>query len=283
MRWIGRRQSDNIEDRRGVTPGRIVGGGIGTVVIALIFWMLGGNPADVLNLVQQQGTGQSTVTNYQASPEEQSLTEFVRVVLGDTEDVWRELFRRAGRTYEAPKLVLFSGQVESACGSASAASGPFYCPGDGKVYIDLSFCEELRTQFKAPGDFAIAYVIAHEVGHHVQRLLGISDKVAALRDQVDEREYNRLSVKMELQADFLAGVWAHHDQQMNNILEEGDIEEALNAASAVGDDRIQNMTQGYVVPDAFTHGSAAQRRQWFHKGFETGDMNQGDTFADASP
>ncbi|MEO8168423.1 MAG: neutral zinc metallopeptidase [bacterium] len=283
MRWIGRRQSDNIEDRRGATPGRLVGGGIGTLVIVAVVWLLGGNPADVLNSVQPQGGDQSTVSDYQASPEEKSLSEFVGVVLRDTEDVWKELFKQGGRIYQVPKLVLFNGQVESACGSASTASGPFYCPGDKRVYIDLAFCEELRTRFKAPGDFAVAYVIAHEVGHHVQRLLGISDKVATMRDRLSEKEYNKLSVRLELQADFLAGVWAHHDQQMNNILEEGDIDEALNAASAVGDDNIQKMTQGYVVPDAFTHGSAEQRKQWFYKGFKTGDMNQGDTFADRNP
>ncbi len=283
MRWIGRRQSDNIEDRRGATPGRLVGGGIGTLVIVAVVWLLGGNPADVLNSVQPQGGDQSTVSDYQASPEEKSLSEFVGVVLGDTEDVWKKLFKQGGRIYQVPKLVLFNGQVESACGSASTASGPFYCPGDKRVYIDLAFCEELRTRFKAPGDFAVAYVIAHEVGHHVQRLLGISDKVATMRDRLSEKEYNKLSVRLELQADFLAGVWAHHDQQMNNILEQGDIDEALNAASAVGDDNIQKMTQGYVVPDTFTHGSAEQRKQWFYKGFKTGDMNQGDTFADMNP
>ncbi len=282
MRWIGRRQSDNIEDRRGISSGGIVGGGIGMLVIALIFWLLGGNPADILNLVQPQDGGQSTVSNYQPSREEKSLAEFVGVVLGDTEDVWKELFQQSGRMYEVPNMVLFSGQVESACGSATAASGPFYCPGDKKVYIDLSFCEQLRTQFKAPGDFAIAYVIAHEVGHHVQRLLGTSDKVTAMRGRLSEKEYNKLSVRLELQADFFAGVWAYHVQRMNNILEEGDIDEALHAASAVGDDKIQKMTQGYVVPDAFTHGSAEQRKQWFYKGFKTGDMNQGDTFEDVN-
>lgn len=283
MRWIGRRQSENIEDRRGSTPGRIVGGGIGTIVIVLIVWLLGGNPGDVLRLLEQQGGDQSTVSNnYQAGKEEQALAEFVGVVLGDTEDVWRELFHQNGNVYDVPRLVLFNGRVESACGLAGAASGPFYCSGDSRVYIDLSFCEELRTQFEAPGDFAVAYVIAHEVGHHVQHLLGISDRVAEMRGRLGEKEYNKLSVRLELQADFLAGVWAHHDQRMNNILEEGDIDEALNAASAVGDDRIQNMTQGYVVPDAFTHGSSEQRKQWFLRGFTTGDMSQGDTFNDAN-
>ncbi|MFN0157575.1 MAG: neutral zinc metallopeptidase [Bacteroidota bacterium] len=284
MRWMGRRQSDNIEDRRGASPsGKMVGGGIGTIVIALIFWLLGGNPNDILNVVQEQGGGQSTGSAYQATEQEQALAEFVGVVLGDTEDVWNELFRQGGGTYELPKLVLFSGQVESACGLSSAASGPFYCPGDKRVYIDLSFCEQLQNQLNAPGDFAVAYVIAHEVGHHVQRLMGTTDQVHQMRGRVSEKEYNQLSVRLELQADFFAGVWAHHAQRAKNILEEGDIEEALNAASAVGDDTIQKMTQGRVVPDAFTHGSSAQRKQWFYKGFKTGDVSQGDTFEDVNP
>ena len=281
MRWMGRRQSGNVEDRRGLTGGKVLGGGIGAVVIALIFWLLGGNPADILNVVQQGGE-QSSVSPYQPTSEEQTLAQFVGVVLGDTEDVWGNLFQQRGSVYDAPTLVLFSGQVESPCGLSSAAAGPFYCPGDSKIYIDLSFCDQLRTEFRAPGDFAVAYVIAHEVGHHVQNLLGISEKVAGMRGRLSEKEFNELSVRLELQADFLAGVWAHHAQRMNDILEAGDIDEALNAASAVGDDRIQKMTQGYVVPDAFTHGSSEQRRRWFHRGFETGDMSQGDTFKDVA-
>ena len=186
---------------------------------------------------------------------------------------------RPGNEYRPPKLVLYTDMVQSACGFSSAASGPFYCPGDEKVYIDLSFCRELQNRFEAPGDFAVAYVLAHEVGHHVQNLLGINDKVMAMRDRLAQTEFNRYSVAMELQADFLSGVWAHHDQKLNNILEEGDLEEALNAASAVGDDRIQRRTQGTVMPDAFTHGTSEQRRSWFQKGFQTGDINQGDTFA----
>lgn len=280
MRWIGRRQSDNVEDRRGVTTGRVVGGGIGTVVIALVVLLLGGNPEEVMKMVQPQGGEPGAVTNYEPTAEEQQLAAFVGVVLGDTEDIWRELFRQEGRTYEEPKLVLFSGRVESACGLADAASGPFYCPGDERVYIDLAFCEELRSRFQAPGDFAVAYVIAHEVGHHVQRLLGITERVAAMRERLSERDYNAMSVRLELQADFLAGVWAHHDQRLNNVLEEGDIDEALNAASAVGDDTIQRRSRGYVVPDAFTHGTAEQRRRWFSKGFRTGDLGQGDTFGE---
>lgn len=280
MRWIGRRQSGNIEDRRGFSTGGIVGGGVGTVVIALIVMLLGGNPEEILRQVQPQGGDPGAVSNYQPTEEEQALASFVGVVLGDTEDVWRELFRLTGRTYREPTLVLFTGGVQSACGSASSASGPFYCPGDEKVYIDLAFCDQLRTEFRAPGDFAVAYVIAHEVGHHVQRSLGIMDRVAELRGSLSEKEYNAVSVRVELQADFLAGVWAHHAQRMSDILEEGDIDEALNAASAVGDDAIQSRTQGYIVPDAFTHGTAEQRKHWFYKGFKTGDMDQGDTFGE---
>jgi len=277
MRWIGRRQSDNVEDRRGLTPKRVVGGGIGTLVILLIVWLLGGNPLEFLQNMPDTELG--TVSETQTDGADDELAQFVGVVLGDTEDVWGRLFRQAGREYRPPKLVLYTDMVQSACGFSSAASGPFYCPGDEKVYVDLSFCRELQDRFEAPGDFAVAYVLAHEVGHHVQNLLGINDKVMALRERLDEREFNRYSVAMELQADFLSGVWANHDQQLNDILEEGDLEEALNAASAVGDDRIQRRTRGTVIPETFTHGTSEQRRFWFQKGFQTGDMNQGDTFA----
>jgi predicted metalloprotease len=253
----------------------VAGGTVGTIVIALLVWVLGGNPMDVLkNSVQETETA-TEGTNTQTSDE---LTQFVSVVLKDTEDVWHKLFSDAGKTYREPKLVVFSQSTQSACGYTSAATGPFYCPGDEKVYIDLDFLEQLQQQVNAPGDFAQAYIIAHEVGHHVQKLLGITDQMESLRSQVSEAEYNEYSVRLELQADFLAGVWAYHDQKMKNILEEGDIEEALNAASAVGDDRIQMQSQGYVVPDAFTHGTSEQRVRWFTKGFKTGDMNQGDTF-----
>jgi predicted metalloprotease len=200
------------------------------------------------------------------------------VVLGDTEEIWGQLFAKEGATYRQPKVVLFTGQVESACGLASAASGPFYCPGDENVYLDLSFFDELSQRFGAKGDFAAAYVIAHEIGHHVQKQLGITDKIDAMRGRVSEEEYNQMSVRLELQADFLAGVFAHFEQESMNAIEPGDIEEALNAASSIGDDRLQKMSQGYVVPDAFTHGTSAQRTEWFKRGFETGDMNQGDTF-----
>ncbi len=277
MRWIGRKQSDNVEDRRGITPKTMVGGGIGTLVILLIVWLLGGNPLEFLQ--NMPDTEMGTVSETQTGGANDELAQFVGVVLGDTEDVWGELFRQAGSEYRPPKLVLYTDMVQSACGFSSAASGPFYCPGDEKVYIDLSFCQELQDRFQAPGDFAVAYVLTHEVGHHVQNLLGINDKVMAMRDRVSQKEFNRYSVAMELQADFLAGVWANHDQKLNNILEEGDIEEALNAASAVGDDRIQKMTRGTVMPDAFTHGTSEQRQAWFRKGFQTGDINQGDTFA----
>ena len=276
MRWKGREQSGNVEDRRGVSGKTIVAGGtVGTIVIVLLVWVLGGNPMEVLkNSVQETETA-TKGTNTQTSDE---LTQFVSVVLKDTEDVWNTLFSQSGKTYREPTLVIYSTSTQSACGYSSAATGPFYCPGDEKVYIDLDFLEQLQQEINAPGDFAQAYIIAHEVGHHVQKLLGITDQMESLRNQVSQAEYNEYSVKLELQADFLAGVWAYHDQQMKNILEEGDIEEALNAASSVGDDRMQMQSQGYVVPDAFTHGSAEQRVRWFTKGFRTGDISQGDTF-----
>lgn len=276
MRWIGRRQSTNVEDRRGSTPKKVVGGGCGTIVIILIIWLLGGNPLELLN--NMQVGDQSSVSTYQGTAEENEMAQFVSVVLGDTEDVWNMLFQQGGNTYREPKLVLYSEAVQSACGYSSAATGPFYCPGDEKVYIDLSFLNEMQRRFQAPGDFAAAYVIAHEVGHHVQNLLGINEQVMAYRGRVSQREFNQLMVKLELQADFFAGVWAHHAERINRILEQGDIEEAMNAASAVGDDRIMKQTQGYVVPDAFTHGTSEQRMRWFLKGLKTGDMNQGDTF-----
>lgn len=276
MRWKGREQSGNVEDRRGVSGKTIVAGGtVGTIVILLLVWVLGGNPMDVLQNRAQETENATEGTNTQASDE---LTQFVSVVLKDTEDVWNTLFTESGSTYREPKLVVFSQATQSACGYASAATGPFYCPGDEKVFIDLDFLQQMQQQLNATGDFAIAYIIAHEVGHHVQKLLGITDQMESLRGQVSQAEYNEYSVRLELQADFLAGVWAYHAQQTKNILEEGDIEEALNAASSVGDDRMQMQSQGCVVPDAFTHGSAEQRVRWFTKGFQTGDMNQGDTF-----
>ncbi len=245
------------------------------LVLVLLVAVLGGDP---MALLQQAGNQPQPAGNQPAGNEPDESKEFVEAVLADTEDVWRELFRKQGRQYRDPKLVLFRGQADSACGFASAAVGPFYCPVDQKVYLDLSFFDDLRTRFKSPGDFAQAYVIAHEIGHHVQNQLGITDKVHGMRGRVSQEEYNQLSVRLELQADFLAGVWAHHAQRMKNILEPGDIDEALRAATAIGDDKIQMQTRGYVVPDSFTHGSSAQRERWFRRGLATGDMSQGDTF-----
>lgn len=279
MRWKGRRQSDNVEDMRSST-GRSIGfkgGIIGTLVIAVIIYFLGGDPMQVLNL---GNTGQTaTVEETELSAHDKEMGEFVSVVLADTEDVWNKLFSAMGETYREPKLVLFRGGVKSACGFAEEATGPFYCPGDEKVYIDLNFLEELQQKLGANGDFAVAYILAHEVGHHVQKILGKMDKREQLRNSgADEKEINEMTVRIELQADFLAGVWVHHAQRMQNMMEEGDMEEALNAASAVGDDRIQMKSQGYVTPDAFTHGTSEQRKNWLRKGIQTGDINQGDTF-----
>lgn len=283
MRWKDGRRSDNVEDRRGMTPGRMVGGGgLGIIVIALIAMFFGVDPSQLLQILNQTGLNQTTQEepssrSTQPRPDDE-LAEFVSVVLADTEDVWTALFRKMNETYQKPKLVLFSGAVQSACGFAQAAIGPFYCPADYKVYIDLSFYKDLRDRFKAPGDFAQAYVIAHEVGHHVQKLLGISDEVQQARQQASKTEANKLSVMQELQADCLAGVWANHAQKMRNILEEGDIEEALNAASSIGDDRIQKQSRGYITPDSFTHGSSAQRVRWFSAGFKSGNPDSCNTF-----
>ncbi|MDO9694205.1 MAG: neutral zinc metallopeptidase [Candidatus Latescibacteria bacterium] len=283
MRWQGRRGSGNVEDRRGVGGRMMVGGGLGGVgiIVVIVYMLLGGDPSALL---EQASTGPGDTGAEQAGvPVDASSDEgaqFVSVVLADTEDVWRELFSQMGRTYEEPRLVLFSDAVSSRCGYAGAAVGPFYCPTDRTVYIDLSFYELLQQRFGAAGDFAQAYVIAHEVGHHVQNLLGVTDQVDAQRGRTDEREMNALSVKLELQADFLAGVWAHHAERRFAILEAGDIEEALSAANAIGDDNIQRRTQGRVVPDSFTHGSGEQREHWFRLGFETGDVGRGDTFAE---
>jgi predicted metalloprotease len=278
MQWRGRRESGNVEDRRGITGGHVAFGGIGGLIIAAIVYFLGGNPGDVL---QQQPTNQTT-QNAANNPND-TLKDYVAVVLADTEDIWDSLFNNMHKTYTDPTLVLFSGETQAGCGYASAATGPFYCPEDQKVYIDLSFFNELHNRFGASnGDFAMAYVVAHEVGHHVQHLLGITDKVDNLRSQQSEEENNKLSVKLELQADFLAGVWAHYDQQMKHVLDAGDIDEALSAANAVGDDRLQKESQGTVTPDSFTHGTSQQRMYWFKKGYTTGDISQGDTFDDQS-
>ena len=282
MRWKTGRRSSNIEDRRGRRAGPVAfKGGIGTIVLVLAAsYFLGINPLDIL--MMQTGTGTGTdvgQSGWQPSPEEQQMADFVSVVLADTEDTWTEIFRQSGKTYQEPSLVLYTGAVQSACGTGSAAMGPFYCPGDRKVYIDLSFFDELRRRHGAPGDFAQAYVIAHEVGHHVQNLLGISDRVQSEQRGLGKAEANALSVRVELQADCFAGVWGNHADRSRHVLEEGDIEEALNAASAIGDDRLQKEGSGYVVPENFTHGTSRQRVEWFRRGIEHGDIASCNTFA----
>ncbi len=280
MQWLGGRESDNVDDRRGGGGGGLlVGGGIGTVVIAVIVMLLGGDPSQILN--QSAPTQQEQVAGSQAPDGPQpddAAASFTRKVLASTEDVWTKIFQQQGAQYQDPTLVMFRGVTSSGCGTAQEAMGPFYCPTDQKVYIDLSFYDELAQRFKAPGDFAMAYVVAHEIGHHVQNQLGIMDKVNQARQQMSEREYNKVSVRLELQADFFAGVWAHHAQGQSISIDENDVESALTAANAIGDDKIQEETQGRVVPDAFTHGTSAQRVYWFKKGLKTGDIKQGDTF-----
>jgi predicted metalloprotease len=276
MRWVGRRQSENVEDRRSMGAPVMAGGGILGLILVVVVMLLGGDPRPLLQQMQnQQQAGPAAGVD----PAQDELKQFVSVVLADTEDVWTDLFRQQGQRYEPPKMVLFSGQVQSACGFQGAATGPFYCPLDQRVYLDLSFFEEMKSALGAPGDFAQAYVIAHEVGHHVQNLLGISDQVHQRQTRAGRGEANELSVRLELQADFLAGVWAHHAQQNWQILEPGDIEEALRAATAIGDDRLQRQSRGVVVPESFTHGTSEQRARWFARGLKTGDMDQGDTFA----
>ncbi len=281
MKWQGRRGSDNVEDRRRMSGGgkTILGGGVSGIIILGLIWMMGGNPMEYLGMLNSGGGITNTGAEYKSSAEEDALAQFVSVTLADTEEVWTSIFQSMGRTYSEPGLVIFHRSVSSACGSASDATGPFYCPGDQKVYIDLSFYNQMQGRLKAGGDFALAYVIAHEVGHHVQKLLGTLDQVNAMQSRLSERERNALNVRLELQADFYAGVWARHAEAKFGSLEDGDIEEALNAASAVGDDRLQQQSQGMVVPDSFTHGSSAQRYRWFKKGYETGDITQGDTFS----
>lgn len=282
MRWRGQRESENVEDRRGMGGGGLaIGGGLGGIVILIIALLLGADPRQLLEQAPvDPGTG--TQTSRSTNPEEEELKKFSLVVLASTEDVWTEIFRQSGANYRKPTLVLFTDQVSSACGQAGSATGPFYCPGDEKLYLDFAFFHDLQTRFRAPGDFAQAYVIAHEVGHHIQRLMGTMDRVNAAQRQGGEAQANALSVRLELQADFLAGVWAHYAQR-RGLLEQGDIEEALGAASAVGDDRLQRESQGYVVPDSFTHGSSEQRIRWFRHGLETGDIRQGDTFNTRNP
>jgi len=296
MKWQGRRMSENVEDRRGQSGaggfggnlGGLLGGsgsgcgikgGLGVLVIALVVWLMGGNPLQVLSLIGDIGnTGIETTTGYTPSAEEDQMAQFIEVVLADTEDVWTAVFKKYNLTYRKPTLVLFSGATSSPCGTANSATGPFYCSADEKIYVDLSFFDEMKNQLKAGGDFAYAYVIAHEVGHHVQKLLGTLDKVNDERAKSNTKRSNQLSVSLELQADFYAGVWAYHTESMFNSLEAGDIDEALNAASQIGDDRLQEQAQGYSVPDSFTHGTSKQRHDWFYKGYRSGDINQGDTF-----
>ena len=280
MRWQMGRRSNNVEDRRGSSGRRTVaaGGGLGVLMLAVVVMLLGGDPTVVL----QQGASvepRSPSSTTPTSPEQDELADFVSVVLADTEDTWEGIFQELGGDYQEPVLVLFSGAVESACGFAQAAVGPFYCPVDQKVYIDLSFYDDLKTRHQAPGDFAQAYVIAHEVGHHVQNITGISRQVRQAQQQAGEVQANQLSVRLELQADCFAGIWAHHADEDRQILEQGDIQEALNAASAIGDDRLQRQTRGYVAPDSFTHGSSEQRMRWFFRGLEAGSLEQCDTFS----
>jgi hypothetical protein len=280
MRWKDRERSTNVEDRRGMPAKRgIIGGGIGTVILVLVGLYFGVDPSMLMQAVDQS-THPSV--EQEQPPASDEMSQFVSVVLADTEKTWHEIFSRSGKTYEEPKLVLFTGAVDSACGFAQAAMGPFYCPGDQKVYIDLSFYEDMKARFQAPGDFAQAYVIAHEVGHHVQNLLGILGKTHETMQRVSKSEANRLSVKMELQADCFAGVWGYHADTARNILESGDFEEALGAASAIGDDRIMKQSSGTIVPDAFTHGTSEQRVRWFRRGFESGDPGRCDTFREAN-
>ena len=278
MKWVGRRGSTNVDDRRGMTGGRLIaGGGVVGVIFLIVNYLITG---DTSQIEQQLNQGNQAPMSSEQQAAQDSLAMFSSVVLADCEDVWNKIFADNGGNYREPVMVLFSGSVQSGCGGASSQMGPFYCPSDSRVYLDLSFFDELRTRFGAPGDFAIAYVIAHEVGHHVQNLMGTSDDVHRQQQMSgNEKEANRLSVMLELQADFYAGVWAHHNQEMKNVLEPGDVEEALGAASAVGDDRLQKQSQGQVVPDAFTHGTSEQRMYWFKKGFQTGDIRQGDTFS----
>lgn len=281
MRTDGMRRSENVEDRRGMSGGGklAIGGGLGGIIIAVILLFLGGGDSgQVLESLQQVTAPALPGEAQPLSEKDKAMGDFVAVILADLEDVWGSIFRQSSRAYAKPTLVLFSDATSSACGYASAATGPFYCPGDEKVYLDLAFFEDMQRRLGAQGDFALAYVIAHEVGHHVQKQLGIMDQVMGQQGRLGQVEFNRLMVRMELQADFLAGVWAHYAQRTQGFIEAGDIEEGMNAASAVGDDRLQRQSQGRVVPDSFTHGTSEQRVRWFRKGLQTGDVNQGDTF-----
>lgn len=278
MRLGGRRESDNVEDRRGRGAGGKATLGIGgLIVVGLLVWLTGGNPLDIVTQQVLQSSSQESI--YKPTEEEEEAATFSKKILAGTEDIWTEIFRQNGLKYTPPKMVLFSGSVQSGCGNASAATGPFYCSADQALYIDLSFFKEMQTRLDAGGDFAYAYVIAHEVGHHVQYLLGTLDKVHREQQRVSEKERNQLSVRIELQADFYAGVWAHHDDKNFKSIEDGDIEEGLNAATQIGDDRLQMQAQGYTVPDSFNHGTSAQRTRWLKKGLQTGNIADGDTFS----
>ena len=280
MRWQGGRRSSNIEDRRGSRAGpRLLGGGVGTIVLILVAMYFGVDPTPLLEGMQSGGASSTGSRPTAEELENDPLADMVSVVVADTEDVWTEIFAAQGRRYEAPTLVMFTGATQSACGRGQAAMGPFYCPADRKAYIDLSFYDQMRTRYKAPGDFAQAYVIAHEIGHHVQNLLGISGQVHQMKQQLGTAEANELSVRLELQADCLAGVWALRADKARNIIEAGDIDEALNAASAIGDDTLQRQNQGAVVPESFTHGTSAQRQRWFREGLGSGDPDSCDTFS----
>lgn len=284
MKWLGRRQSYNVDDRRGMTGSgkTLLGGGVLGIIILLLNTFGGENAQMLTPILEQFKQQQTTQTEARAlTPEEIKEGEFVKTLLADNEDIWTKIFEENNLTFEAPKLVLFSSQVQTACGGASSASGPFYCPGDKVIYMDMSFFEELRTRFGAEGgDFAVAYVLAHEFGHHIQTILGTSSKMREQQEGKSEAEANKLSVALELQADFYAGLWTHYNENQNAMLEPGDIEEALSAANAVGDDAIQKKMQGQVVPDSFTHGTSEQRMYWFNRGFKTGDIRKGDTFAE---
>src|SRR5882672_4741565 len=278
MRWEDGRRSENVEDRRGISVGGIAGGGVGVVVIALIAMFLGVDPRVILEEASQVQAPSGQQQAAPVDPGQDKLKDFVSVVLADTEDTWGDIFQQGGARYERPKLVLFTGAVRSACGLAQSAVGPFYCPGDHKVYIDLDFYKMLEKRFGAPGEFAKAYVVAHEVGHHVQNLLGISGKVRAAMERTSQERANQLSVRQELQADCYAGIWANHANRSRHILQVGDVEAGLNAAAAIGDDRLQMQARGSVAPESFTHGSSAQRVQWFGRGLESGELSAGDTF-----
>ncbi|MDR3219654.1 MAG: neutral zinc metallopeptidase [Dysgonamonadaceae bacterium] len=301
MKWTGRQGSSNVEDRRGQSSqgsfgglGRLGGlgnggkgcgctGSIGVIIIAIVIWLMGGNPLQLIGMLEDAGGGaifNNTPNQEQAynSAEEDSLFEFARVVLYDTEEIWTSIFRQMGKEYRKPTLITYNSYTSSGCGTAQSSTGPFYCPADEKIYLDLSFFKQMDAQFHAPGDFAYAYVIAHEVGHHVQKLLGTLDEINSEMARSNKKRANELSVCLELQADFYAGVWANRESKLFDALEPGDIDEALNAASAIGDDRLQKEAQGYTVPDSFTHGTSQQRHDWFYNGYNTGDISKGNTF-----